>query len=141
MGGIAYSIPLLMEEKDTPGSLNPEPQPEFHSGLFLEVASKPEVNPAPDTTYVAQAPVLVKPNVPHLGDVLLLQEEAAASFHLPRLDVAQVGPPDECAKGCPTPTPTAAWWLSTEFRCVHKDSSTIAFAFAALGATFFPTPA
>ena len=85
----------------------------------------------------------MKPNVPYLGDVVLVQDGTTATFHLTPLDLPPVAPADESAKGCPTHH-AHRWWLppahSTQFCRVNEESSKPAFAFAVLGAALIHEP-
>ena len=65
---MAYAVPLSMEERDVLGSPSAQPQGEWE----LIADPTPEIIPAPCTAYISRSPILLKPNFPYLGDVVLL---------------------------------------------------------------------
>ena len=80
--------------------------------------------------------IRMTPNIPYVGNVVLLQDGATATFHLAHLSNMHVAPADESAAGCPTHH--AHRWLlpsadSTYLCRVNEEFGTLAFVFAARG--------
>ena len=94
---MAYAVPLSMEEKDVLGSHSLEPKGEWD----LIVDPTPDIIPAPSSAYISQCPVPVKPNVPYLGNVVLLQAAPPPPSTRHPL-TTRTRPPDESAEGCST---------------------------------------
>ena len=112
------------------------------SGINI-VEPTPEIIPAPCDAYISLPPIPVKPNVRYLGDVVVLEDSATATFHLAPLDHPHLAPTDESAKGCPTPHAHRRWLPLAdyiEFCSVDEASRTPAFAFTNLGATLIREP-
>ena len=103
---IAYAIPFTMEEKDALSLGSPSLEPQ---GDLDIVEPTPDIIPASSTAYISQSPIPVKPNVPYLGDVVLLQDGATATFHLAPLANPHVAPADESAEGCPNRHAHRSW--------------------------------